>query len=172
MTLLVEHLAGHGHTRIAYIGGPPTFTSGLERLAGFRGAIDRLGLDPRHAYVELGDAVWSPESGAAATERLLALAEPPTAIVTSGDTLALGAMSACRTAGLSLPADMALASFDDPAFGELLDPPVTALKRCDAEMGSLAARLLLAALDHGVDGPPVETRLPMELVARRSCGCP
>lgn len=172
MTLLVEHLAGHGHTRIAYIGGPPTFTSGLERLAGFRVAIDRLGFDPRHAYVELGDAVWSPESGAAATERLLALAEPPTAIVTSGDTLALGAMSACRAAGLSLPGDMALASFDDPAFGELLDPPVTALKRCDAEMGSLAARLLLAALDHGVDGPPTEMRLPMELVVRRSCGCP
>ncbi|HVV57907.1 MAG TPA: LacI family DNA-binding transcriptional regulator [Gaiellaceae bacterium] len=172
IALLVEHLAGHGHTRIAYIGGPPTFTSGVERLAGFRAATERLGLDPGRAYVELGDAVWSPESAAAATERLLALAEPPTAIVTSGDTLALGAMSACRAAGLSLPGDMALVSFDDPAFGELLDPPVTALKRCDAEMGGLAARLLLAALDNGADGPPAETRLPMELLVRRSCGCP
>jgi LacI family transcriptional regulator, galactose operon repressor len=171
MTLLVEHLAVHGHTRIGYIGGPPTFTSGLERLAGFREAVLGLGLDPSHAYVEIGDAVWSPESGAAATQRLLALAEPPTAIVTSGDTLALGAMSACRAAGLRLPDDMALASFDDPAFGELLDPPVTALKRCDAEMGALAARLLLTALETGADGPATEMRLPMELVARRSCGC-
>jgi DNA-binding LacI/PurR family transcriptional regulator len=171
VALLVEHLAGHGHTRVAYIGGPATFTSGLERLAGFRDAVGRLGLDDRAEYVELGDAVWSPQSGAAAMERMLALAEPPTAVVTSGDTLALGAMSACRAAGLRLPDDVALASFDDPAFGELLDPPVTALTRMDAEMGRLAASLLLHALESGATGPPADVRLPVELLVRRSCGC-
>jgi len=155
VALLVEHLAGHGHTRVAYIGGPATFTSGLERLAGFRDAVGRLGLDGRAQYVELGDAVWSPQSGAAAMERMLAL----------------GAMSACRAAGLRLPDDVALASFDDPAFGELLDPPVTALTRMDAEMGRLAASLLLHALESGATGPPTDVRLPGELLIRRSCGC-
>jgi LacI family transcriptional regulator len=172
MALLVEHLAGHGHRRIAYIGGPASFTSGLERLAGFGAAVRRLGLDDRSDYVELGDAVWSPQSGAAAMGRLLTLAERPTAVVTSGDTLALGAMSACRVAGLRLPDDMALVSFDDPAFGDLLDPPVTALAQNDVAMGKLAASLLLHALESGTTGPPTEVRLPAELVIRRSCGCP
>jgi len=104
--------------------------------------------------------------------RLLAVAEPPTAVVTSGDTLALGAMSACRGTGLNLPTDMALASFDDPFFGDLLDPPVTALARNDSEMGKLAASLLLHALASNAHGPSTEVRLPMELIIRRSCGCP
>jgi LacI family transcriptional regulator len=170
--LLVGHLAAHGHTRVAYIGGPATFTSGLERLEGFCESVRRRALDDRAGYVELGDAVWSPQSGAAAMERLLALAEPPTAVVTSGDTLALGAMSACRSAGLRVPDDVALVSFDDPTFGDLLDPPVTALARNEAEMGKLAASLLLHALESGASGPPTEVRLPVELVLRRSCGCP
>jgi LacI family transcriptional regulator len=170
IALLVEHLAGHGHTRIGYVGGPATFTSGAERLEGFRAAVERLGLED--GYVELADAVWSPHSGAAAMTRLIALAERPTAVVTSGDTLALGAMSACRAAGLRMPEDMALASFDDPTFGDLLDPPVTALARNEAELGRLAASLLLHALDSGASGPPTEVRLPVELIVRRSCGCP
>jgi LacI family transcriptional regulator len=171
MGILVDHLAEHGHSRIAYIGGPPTLTSGRERLDGFREAMRRLGLEAGSS-VELADATWSPQSAAAAMERLLALAEPPTAVVTSGDTLALGAMSACRAAGFRLPDDIALASFDDPVFGDLLDPPVTALARGDVAMGKLAASLLLHALDGGSLGAPAEVRLPVELVVRRSCGCP
>lgn len=169
---LVAHLAGHGHSRVAFIGGPPTQTSGIERLDGFRDAVRRLGLAQRDDYVQLADAVWSPGSGAAAMKRLLALEERPTAVVTAGDTLALGAMSVCRAAHVRLPEQMALASFDDPAFGDLLDPPLTALARADSAMGRLAASMLLDALEAGSHGPPTEVRLPVELVIRRSCGCP
>jgi DNA-binding LacI/PurR family transcriptional regulator len=172
MDLLVGHLVEHGHTRIGYIGGPPIFTSGTERLAGFREAVKARGADTRAAYVEIADTTWSAASGAAAMSRLLALAEPPTAIVASGDTLALGAMSACRDAGKRVPDDLALVTFDDPVFGGLLDPPVTALERGDLELGRVAAELLLAGLrEGGVDGL-VDVRLPVELVVRRSCGCP
>jgi LacI family transcriptional regulator len=172
MALLVEHLVSHGHRRVAYIGGPPTFTSGVERLSGFRDAVTRFELDARHAYVEIADSSWSAASAAAAMERLLALAEPPTAVVTSGDTLALGAMSACRAAGLKLPDDMALVSFDDPVFGDLVEPPVTALVRDEAELGRIAATMLLDALAPGAPPrEPAQVRLPVELVVRRSCGC-
>jgi LacI family transcriptional regulator len=172
IALLVEHLAQHGHTRVAYIGGPPTLTSGVERLGGFRDTAARLGLDTRAEYVQLSDAVWSPESGFAAMERLLTLAAPPTAVVASGDTLALGALSACRAAGLRVPDDMALVSFDDPFFGALLDPPITALARNEAEMGRRAASLLLDALESHASVQPLEVLVPVELVVRRSCGCP
>jgi DNA-binding LacI/PurR family transcriptional regulator len=169
MELLVGHLAEHGHDLIAYIGGPPTFTSGQERLAGFRAAIARHGARVDDAYVEIADATWSSDSAAAAMTRLLALAEPPTAVVASGDTLAMGAVAACRAAGRRVPGDIALVAFDDPVFGPLVDPPVTALRRSDYELGREAAKLLLEGLNGAVSTPSV--RLPVELVVRRSCGC-
>jgi DNA-binding LacI/PurR family transcriptional regulator len=170
MELLVGHLAGHGHERIAYLGGPPIFTSGQERLAGFRAAAERHGVRRHAAYVEIADSSWSSDSAAAAMARLLALAETPTAVVASADTLAMGAIAACRAAGRRVPEDIALVAFDDPVFGPLVDPPVTALRRGDYELGREAAQLLLDGLNGEITTPAV--RLPVELVVRRSCGCP
>jgi LacI family transcriptional regulator len=169
MELLVGHLAEHRHERIGYIGGPPSFTSGQERLAGFRAAAERHGAHGHAAYVEIADAAWSTESAAAAMARLLALAEPPTAVVASGDTLAMGAIAACRDAGRRVPEDIALVAFDDPVFGSLVDPPVTALRRSDHELGREAAQLLLEGVSGAVHTETL--RLPLELVVRRSCGC-
>jgi DNA-binding LacI/PurR family transcriptional regulator len=169
--LLVGHLHEHGHTRIGYVGGPPALTSGIERLEGYRAAVAQRGLVVREDYVQFSAATWSPHSGAAATERLLVLPERPTAIVTSGESLALGALSACRMRDLHVPDDVALVCFDDPPFGDLLDPPLTALGRNEEEMGRLAASLLLHALQSSAPPPPAEVRLPLELVVRRSCGC-
>lgn len=171
MSLLVEHLHEHGHSRIGYIGGPPLLTSGTERLEGYRSAVRDLGLVVREDYLQFGEIDWSPHSGAEAMQRLLGVVDPPTAVVTSGESLALGALNACRTSGRRVPEDVALASFDDPPFGDLLDPPLTALSRNEEEMGRLAASLLLHALRSTAPPPPVEVRLPLELVVRRSCGC-
>jgi DNA-binding LacI/PurR family transcriptional regulator len=170
MELLVGHLAGHGHERIAYLGGPPIFTSGQERLAGFRAAAERHGVRRHAAYVEIADSSWSSDSAAAAMARLLALAETPTAVVASADTLAMGAIAACRAAGRRVPEDIALVAFDDPVFGPLVDPPVTALRRGDYELGREAAQLLLDGLNGEITTPAV--RLPVELVVRRSFCCP
>jgi LacI family transcriptional regulator len=104
-------------------------------------------------------------------ERLLALPDPPTAVATSGESFAFGALSACRTRGVRVPEDVALVSFDDPPFGDLLDPPLTALRPNEEEMGRLAASLLLHALQATAAAQPAEVRLPVELVVRRSCGC-
>jgi LacI family transcriptional regulator len=171
MRLLVEHLNEHGHDRVAFIGAPPGLTSGAERLDGYRAAVRELDLVERDDYVQFGAKTWSAHSGAAAMNRLLALDLPPTAVVTAGESFALGALSACRTLGLRLPADVALVSFDDPPFGDLLDPPLTALRRNEEEMGRLAASLLLHALQATTVPQAAEVRLPVELVVRRSCGC-
>jgi len=169
--LLIAHLIWHGHSRIGYIGGPPSSTSGLERLQGFGQSLEAHGLEVPREYVQLADAAWSSAGGGAAMERLLSLPTPPTAIVTSSDTLALGAMRAVRQAGLRLPRDVALVSFDDPAFGELLDPPMTALACNDWHMGEVASSLLLHALDSHSVSPSTEVRTPVELIVRSSCGC-
>jgi LacI family transcriptional regulator len=171
MRLLVAHLHEHGHRRVGYIGGPPVLTSGVERLDGYRTTVRELGLVERDDYAQFGEKSWSAHSGAGAMERLLELDEPPTAVVTSGESFALGALSACRARRLRVPADVALASFDDPPFGDLLDPPLTALQRNEDEMGRLAASLLLHALQATAVPQSAEVRLPVDLVLRRSCGC-
>jgi LacI family transcriptional regulator len=171
MHLLVGHLHEHGHERIGFIGGPPLLTSGIERLDGYRAAVRELGIVDRDDYVQLGEKTWSPHSGAEAMERLLALDEPPTAVVTSGESFAMGALGACRRRGLVVPDDVALVSFDDPPFGDLLDPPLTALERNEEEMGRLAVALLLHALQSTTAPQAAEVRLPVQLLVRRSCGC-
>ena len=171
MRLLVGHLHEHGHERIGFIGGPPLLTSGIERLDGYRAAVRELGIVDRDDYAQLGEKTWSAHSGADAMERLLGLDEPPTAVVTSGESFAMGALGACRLRGLSVPGDIALVSFDEPPFGDLLDPPLTALERNEEEMGRLAVSLLLHALQSTTAPQPAEVRLPVQLVLRRSCGC-
>jgi LacI family transcriptional regulator len=171
IAVIVEHLRGHGHDRIAYLGAPPLFTSGIERLDGFHTAMTAARLPVPAEHVVLGDAVWSVHSGRRATRELLALTPRPTALVAASDTLAVGAIQAAGDAGLRVPDDLALISFDDPFFGDILDPPITALARNERELGELAASLLLHAIQTGRLGPPTEVRLPVELIVRRSCGC-
>jgi LacI family transcriptional regulator len=171
MAILVSHLADHGHERIGFIGAPPILTSGIERLEGFRASIADAGLRLLSEYIRLGDESWSPASGERAMREFLDLQEPPTAIVTASDTLAFGAIEAIRAQGRRIPNDVALVSFDDPLFGDLLDPPVTALARNERELGELAASLLLHALQTGARAAAAEVRLPVELIVRRSCGC-
>jgi LacI family transcriptional regulator len=172
IAVMVHHLLAHGHERIAYLGAPPLFTSGVERLDGFHAAMAGAGRPAPPQYVGLGDEVWSVESGRRAGWRLLAVQPRPTALVAASDTLAVGAIHAARDAGLRVPDDLAVISFDDPFFGDLLDPPITALARNERALGELAASLLLHAIQTGRVGPPTEVRLPEELIVRRSCGCP
>jgi LacI family transcriptional regulator len=171
MALLVDHLAWHGHERIGYVGAPPQFTSGIERLDGFRAAMTAAGLAIPPEHVVLGDDAWSVESGRKAALELLSLADRPTGLVAASDTLAVGAIQAARAAGLRVPEDVAVVSFDDPFFGDLLDPPITALARSERQLGELAASLLLHAIETRRFGPPTEVRLPVELIVRGSCGC-
>jgi DNA-binding LacI/PurR family transcriptional regulator len=102
---------------------------------------------------------------------MLAHTPRPTGLVAASDTLAVGAIQAARDAGLRLPDDLAVVSFDDPFFADLIDPPITALARNEHKLGELAASLLIHAIETGRVGPPAELRLPMELIVRRSCGC-
>jgi DNA-binding LacI/PurR family transcriptional regulator len=182
MATLVRHLAEvHGHERIAYVGAPLAPGPGVaplehgsasERLEGLRDAMGALRLPVRPEYLVRGDYQWSAQSAEPAVRELLALPEPPTAIIAASDTLALGALRALRGEGARVPDDVALVSFDDPASGDLLDPPITALARHYGALGELAAGILLRVLRKEAGaGRPSAIRVPLELIVRASCGC-
>jgi DNA-binding LacI/PurR family transcriptional regulator len=167
---LVEHLvAAHGHRRIAYVGGAASVTSGSERLSAFEDAMRDAGL--REAMtVCLSDDRWSTESVEAVVSRELERSTPPTAYVAGGDTFALGTLKVIRRAGLRVPEDLALVTFQDPdRIGGVLEPPLTTIAAQERELGARAASVLLRRLDGDDNGG--EVRLPATLVLRRSCGC-
>ena len=178
--LLVEHLVDvHGHRRIAYMGPPEAVGTGAddvlqgtgrERLEAFRAAVGRAGLPLPPEYLRTSEPASFEEDARVAARELMALAQPPTAMVGGSDTLATGLLRGLREGGHRVPQDVALVSFDEPVSADLLDPPMTCLDRHDRDLGRIAAEALLRALA-GDDGAPGTVRVPAALSVRRSCGC-
>jgi LacI family transcriptional regulator, galactose operon repressor len=83
--------------------------------------------------------------------------------------LALGFMSAAAARGVRIPDDVALAAFDDPYFGDLLEPSLTAVGYDPRDVGARAAELLVGSMR--TERPAEHVRIPVTLVRRRSCGC-
>jgi LacI family transcriptional regulator len=173
--LAVEHLIGHGHARIGYIGGPQSIFQFQERRTGYEQGLAAAGI-PVDPAICVETERMRVEDGADAARRLMALSEPPTAIFAATDNLAFGVLRACLDLGLSVPEQLALIGFDNVPFGEISLSPLTSVDGQGLEIGRRAARLLidrLAISDAGA--PPRAQRVRMiidpQLCVRRSCGC-
>ncbi|MFD7990843.1 LacI family DNA-binding transcriptional regulator [Streptomyces mexicanus] len=166
---LVGHLAALGHRRIGLVAGLPGWSTTAERLSGYRHGLAAAGLPYDERLVVHGDS--SADGAARATADLLALAVPPTALVTGNNAMTIGALRTLRERGLSVPADMALCCFDDFDWADLFTPGLTAIAQPGRDMGAGAVRLLLDRLA-APDRPARTVRLPCTFVHRTSCGCP
>jgi LacI family transcriptional regulator len=167
ISLLVEHLVEHGHERIALLAGSQRESAGAARLRGFYDAMAAQGAAPQERYVKLCE--WDIADGRRAALELFGDPEPATGVIASSAELALGFMSAAAAQQVRVPDDMALVAFDDPYFGDLLEPSLTAVAYDARLIGSRAADLLVDAMRSGTE--PREVRIPVTLVRRRSCGC-
>ncbi|MFD8387739.1 LacI family DNA-binding transcriptional regulator [Streptomyces sp. NPDC059680] len=166
---LVTHLAGLGHHRIGLVAGLPGLSTTSERVSGYQDGLSAAGLDLDERLLVSGN---SESSGAEeATATLLALPEPPTALVTANNAMTIGALRALRRHGLSVPDDIALCCFDDFAWADLFSPRLTVIAQPSRELGARAVQVLLDRL--GEPRRPTRTvRLPCAFVHRTSCGCP
>ncbi|GAA4925422.1 LacI family transcriptional regulator [Actinomycetospora succinea] len=166
---LTGHLADHGHTRIALITGLDGLATTIERRDGHRDALSARGL-PIDPELEVSGASVT-ETSRAAVRQLLALRDPPTAIVAGNNSMAIGMLQALREAGLVVPCDVAVAAFDDFPWADLLSPRLTVVAQPFDEIATTAVRLLLARIsDPGT--PPSTRRIAPQLRIRESCGCP
>ncbi|WP_371672257.1 LacI family transcriptional regulator [Streptomyces sp. NBC_00289] len=167
--LLVTHLAGLGHRRIALVAGLPGLSTTSERITGYRHGLAAAGFPYDERLVVHGA---SDSAGAErATAALLSLAVPPTALVTANNAMTIGALRALRDRGLSVPDDIALCCFDDFAWADLFSPRLTAISQPSREIGARAVDLLLERLA-APDRPARTVRLGCAFVHRTSCGCP
>jgi LacI family transcriptional regulator len=162
------HLTGHGHRRVAFLGGPAEWASTQRMVVGYREAL--AGASPQAddaLVVHASDHTL--DAGAAIAGRLLHLDDPPTAIVCAGDVLALGAIRAIGDAGMRVPDDIAVIGYGDIPFAALSCPSLSSIRLPAAELGRQAVQVLRRAIDEGSLQPPVAVQT--SLIRRRSCGC-
>ena len=159
-----KHLIQLGHKRIGYLGDSNGHQSDTERLTGYIRALEAARLEFDASLVAKGDG--KPEGARVALAKLLALADPPTAVFCYNDMSALGAMHEARAAGLRIPEDLSLVGFDDLYISQYLNPPLTTVRQPMAGMGRLAAETLLRLL--AKHESPQVLKVPGELIVRES----
>ena len=162
---LVKHLAERGHRRIAYIGASPDLMLQTVRLAGYRDGLKAVGTPFDEALVAEGDLTR--QGGYQAAQQLLALPNPPTAIIGANDLTAIGVIRVAHERGLIVGRDLAVAGYDGIEDAEHTQPPLTTLNQPVYDI----ARRLVEMLVKLVAGQPLAERqvlLQPELILRES----
>ncbi|MBD0863648.1 LacI family DNA-binding transcriptional regulator [Gordonia sp. zg691] len=148
---VATHVLDHGHRQVAVIGGPSALWTAQQRLAGYREAFARAGLDPDAVPVYYGD--YRQESGFEAAKKALESTPRPTALICANDLMAVGAMEYCREVGLDMPADVSIVGFDDLALSRLLTPRLTSVRQPAHDMGFRAASVLFDMIENNTPDP-------------------
>jgi len=161
----VQHLIGLGRRAIATIAGPSNMCAGIDRLEGYREALERFGLPFRKGLVGEGD--FFEESGYREMTKLLGRRPEIDAVFAASDLMAVGALRALREAGRRVPDDVAVIGFDDAPIAQLTLPPLTTIRQPLDAMTSAAADLLVRRLGNGA-GKPEQIVCATTLVRRAS----
>ncbi|MFJ9893822.1 LacI family DNA-binding transcriptional regulator [Streptomyces sp. NPDC091280] len=159
----VNHLLKAGHRRIAYLGDRATIPTAAQRFQGYRHALEVAHIAYDDEIVRHTGA--SEESAIAATERLLALPDPPTALFTSQNLVTIGAVRALRALGVQNT--VAHLGFDDFPLADLLSPGISVIAQDVERLGRTAAEILFRRLD-GDQSPTRTVTVPTRLVERGS----
>ncbi|WP_317928579.1 LacI family DNA-binding transcriptional regulator [Halioxenophilus sp. WMMB6] len=163
---VTQHLLALGHTRFGFVRGHPDHLAMVQREQGFEDAL-------REAAPALAQSAMRVQgyntfqSGMEAAATLLALPEPPTAIIASNDEMAAGVIRYANERGLRIPEQLSVTGFDDSPIAEQIWPPLTTVRQPVQSMSVLAAKLLIAELSGKREGKGTTVEAS-ELVIRGS----
>ena len=163
---VIDHLIGHGHQRIAFVGDKEHVYTTRKRLEGYGETLKQAGLEEVYR-LGAGDIAAAKK----ATQELVRSPGCPTAFFAANNLIAVGVLSALEQAGLRVPEDIAFAAFDDFDLAAVLHPRLTLVRQPADELGRKAAELLFDRLEGLEPASPRRFVLPTELVIRESCGC-
>jgi LacI family transcriptional regulator len=159
----VNHLLELGHRKIGLVNGFPDLYVCRERFAGYRRALDEAGILFKSAFIRESD--FSGAGGAGAARELLKREPEITAIFFTNDLMAMGAISALQTEGISVPRDVSVVGFDGLFIGEFYNPPLTTVQLNDQLIGIRTAEALMELI---AGGTGKEVRMEASLVRRAS----
>lgn len=167
--IATQHLVDLGHTRIGFVGEPPVnpfgFVSSARREAGYREVLAESGIDHDPDLVRHGAHLRS--TAKQMTLELMALRQPPTAIVATSDVQAVGVMEAVDSLGLRVPDDVSVIGYDDIELASLMN--LTTVRQPLEGSGRRGADLVLEAIASGERSQLAE-QLQVELVVRATTG--
>ncbi|MFQ3621890.1 MAG: substrate-binding domain-containing protein [Spirochaetales bacterium] len=153
-----------GHCRIGYIAGPLHSSTMIDRLSGFRLALEQYGLEAFPQYIQQGSLTL--ESGYEVMKYFLSLPELPTAIIFANDQMLFGGMKALAEKGIPIPEGMAVIGFDNVPLCSFVKPTVTSIEIPKYELGVAATQLLFTLLQGQTPEYPVW--FPVRLIERES----
>ncbi|WP_227285065.1 substrate-binding domain-containing protein [Boseongicola sp. H5] len=165
MRAAVLRLARRGHTRIGFINGALDYTYAHLRREGYLAGLAEAGLEMRPELMTSGAITMA--QGETEGERLLTLAERPTAVVCALDLAALGLYRAAARHGLRIGADLAVIGYDGIPEAATAHPPLTTYAVDSRAAGARLAKLLFARI-RGVDPERLREEVPAQLIARGS----
>lgn len=164
---LTRHIIDLGHKRIGLICGPYSKCERAQRrLNGYRSVLDECGIEYDPALVYEG--IPSLSEGEAGFRRIMSRSNPPSAVLGGADMLALGALSAAREMGFSVPGDISIAGFDDIPFASYSHPPLTTVRVPAYEIGEKAVEVIVDTWKRGGGG--YHHCFDTKLMVRESCG--
>jgi DNA-binding LacI/PurR family transcriptional regulator len=167
----VEHLLGLGHRRIGFVQGGRT-GDGVERRDAYLECLRTAGLAPPDSYVQIASNTFA--EAASAAERLLRLAQPPTAILASTDVAAIGSLKAAARCGRHVPEQLSVVGFDDIPLAEFAMPALTTVHQPIERIAREAVQHLLSLIAEPEQQPRQRRRhsLQPSLVVRESTSPP
>jgi LacI family transcriptional regulator len=167
ITDAMRHLLALGHKRIGFITGRMVLGCSRERLQGYQDALGEVGLVFDLDLVREGD--FQQPTGFRQAQSLLAMDQPPTAIIASNDLMAFGVMDAVKEAGLRVGRDVSIIGFDDVPMASTVYPALTTVRQPMPALGAAALELLITILE-GRKPATLQPTLSTELIIRASTG--
>ncbi|MBL8153755.1 MAG: LacI family DNA-binding transcriptional regulator [Anaerolineae bacterium] len=163
--LATSHLLELGHRRIAHIAGPKRIRTAQDRSNGYLQIVDEQGMEYRR--IVYSDDTWGPGAGYHCMMELLNDGNRPTAVFTSNDRMAIGALHALYDRGLRVPDDISIVGLDDIEVSAHLTPPLTTMRQPLDRLAGAAVEMLLRLIRGETLGQRIVLLEP-ELVVRQS----
>ncbi|CNB51676.1 putative regulatory protein [Yersinia frederiksenii] len=161
-----QYLIERGHQDIAFITGSLDSPTAIERLSGYKAALEASSLPVRDKLIAQGK--WTPASGAVAIEYLLSSKLPFSAVIASNDDMAIGAMKKLNEVGMKIPEDISIIGFDNIPLAPFLLPPLSSIKDPVSGMINEVIHRLISMLDGGYLSQ--ENIFQSDLIIRDSVG--
>ncbi len=160
MQMLMDHILGLGHRRIAYIHGEMTAVT-KQRLAVFYKSFEKFGLEPEEDLI-LEARYRDTELSASLTEELIRREDRPSCILYPDDFALIGGMNFLSNQNIRVPEDICIAGYDGSMMADVLK--ITTVYQNTEEIGRIAAEHLIDEIDHPKTWIPEQTTVPCRLV--------
>lgn len=162
-----EHLIENHCTKIGFLAGPPHLLISNQRLAGYKAALEKYGLEFDNRYVFHCD--YTKENAIAQTLAMMELDPPPNGIFAVSDRVAFSTIFALKSKGYQIPQDVAIVSFNNEPVCEFLTPSLSSISQPIDQIGRESVRLLLQQIEATEDIIPKKVSvLDTELIVRES----